>query len=105
VSLLVEIPEIPPTSMNLLSVELAKKSLSVEGETSLMSDMKQIEDAKNKILENDEVKIILDDDQGTFLPKQIYFKRIDQTIDLEMEFVRYPTIKSESGAYISAPRS
>lgn len=53
-------------------------------------------------LENDEMKVEFD--ETTLFPKQIFFKRFNETVNLKVSLVRYPTANSDTGAYISAPR-
>jgi RNA binding exosome subunit len=55
------------------------------------------------VLENDE--LIVRFDKRTFMPNQIEFKKLNQIIDLKVEVIRYPSGTSETGAYISAPKS
>lgn len=57
----------------------------------------------NTTLENDYVKIWFDIE--TYMPNRIYFKERDLEMDLDVKMMRYPTSKSDSGAYIFAPRT
>ncbi len=43
-------------------------------------------------------------DKKTYLPNNIEFKKLNQSINMKMEIVRYPTQSSDSGAYIFGPR-
>ena len=43
-------------------------------------------------------------DKKTYLPNNIEFKKLNQSINMKIEIVRYPTQSSDSGAYIFGPR-
>lgn len=106
VSLVVELPEIRPMSMNLLTVELRNETEAADQEhASSYSEVKQLSAAASKVLENDELRVELDEKEGSFLPSEIYFKQLDVVLDVETQFVRYPATVTDSGAYIFAPRS
>jgi len=77
ISLVVEIPEIPPASMNLLSVEVVNDATANKTETSLKSEMQQLGEANKKYLENDQLRVKLDEEEGAYLPTEIYFKKLN----------------------------
>jgi len=77
ISLVVEIPEIPPASMNLLSVEVVNDTTANRTETSLKSEMQQLGEANKKYLENDQLRVKLDEEEGAYLPTEIYFKKFN----------------------------
>lgn len=106
VSLVVELPEVKPMSMNLLTVELRNETEAAGQEkVSSYSDVQQLSAAASKVLENEELRVELDEQGGSYLPSQIYFKELDVAVDVETQFVRYPATVTDSGAYIFAPRS
>ena len=58
---------------------------------------------QNSFLENDYIKIWFDHE--TYMPNKVYFKERDLEMDFDVKMMRYPTSKSDSGAYIFAPRT
>ena len=104
--LFVIIPKVNSLSVNLLTIEqvydpvnnVTNKFLSTDGGSQKLESIND-----KSILENDE--LIVRFDKRTFMPNQIKFKKLNQIIDLKVQVIRYPSVTSETGAYISAPKS
>ena len=104
VSILIELPDVMPASMNMVSIETVPfHSFMPPGIYAGETMVTQVLLADKKYLENED--IILWFNHRTYLPSKIFFKKLNQTIDIDMQFVRYPSSSSDSGAYIFAPRS
>lgn len=107
-SLIVDLPSIKPMSMNLLTIELKDDTHESKDDEITASDtvVEQVQGShQGKVLENGEIKVEFDWDNGTYLPKAILFKELGVTFDVDMQFIRYPATVTDSGAYIIAPRS
>ena len=81
--------------MNFISVETysSKSSiLELQQNKALLSNFNSVIDRvkeKSIVLENEMIKINFDN--ITYLPNNIEFKKLNQSINLKMEIVRYPT--------------
>ena len=104
--LFIQLPEVDPMSVNLLSIEShynIKKNNQTDPEFAKETQSRRVHVLdENSVLENDE--LLVQFDRRTFMPNEIYFKSLDQKVNLEMQVIRYPTTNSQSGAYIFAPK-
>lgn len=77
VSIVVDLPSMKPMSMNLLTFELKDVTSDIKDDDITASEtvVEQVEDSNlGKVIENAEIKVEFDWENGSYLPKVIWFK-------------------------------